>query len=202
VFFRELASQLAGERVSADDAPLRPFVRRVPGDAIGAAIPGGRYVEDPAIVEGTAEAAVSEFERDRTFLQARITQPLAIATLERAAPAFGRAREALRERSSDRYSEWDGALTEAVLEQLSSLVGDGRTYSPSSLEGYATCPQKFLMGDLLRIRSVEEPERTFRIDGLRRGSLFHRILERFHGEWKGSGSASLAKDADMDEIDR
>ncbi len=52
------------------------------------------------------------------------------------------------------------------------------------------------MGDVLRIRSVEEPERTFRIDALRRGSLFHRILERFHGEWKGAGPASLAKDAE------
>src|SRR5207248_11252031 len=93
------------------------------------------------------------------------------------------------------YSEWDGALSEPVLEALRSLIGDGRTHSPSSLESYATCPQQFLMGDLLRIRSVEEPERTFRIDALRRGSLFHRILERFHGEWKGAGSASLAKDA-------
>ena len=45
VFFRELASQLEGRRVSAEDAPLlaREDVERIPGDAIGAPIPGGRY---------------------------------------------------------------------------------------------------------------------------------------------------------------
>ncbi len=32
------------------------------------------------------------------------------------------------------------------------------------------------MADVLRVRSVEEPERTVRIDNVRRGSLFHRIL--------------------------
>ena len=48
------------------------------------------------------------------------------------------------------------------------------------------------MGSLLRIRAVDEPERTVRIDALRRGNLFHRILERFHGEWDGPGAAALA----------
>ena len=49
VFFRELASQLEGERVSADDAPLlqRDDVERIPGDAIGAPIRPG-HAHDPA----------------------------------------------------------------------------------------------------------------------------------------------------------
>jgi RecB family exonuclease len=195
LFFRELASQLAGERVSADRAPLLRTVQRIPGDAIGAPIVGGRYVDDQRLVDQAADGAISEFERDRTFLQATVTQPLAIATLERAAPTFGRARAAARARSSPRYSEWDGALPGAVLEALASLIGSDRTYSPSGLESYAICPQRFLMGDVLRIRSVEEPERTFRIDALRRGNLIHRILERFHREWTGPGPAALAKGA-------
>ena len=39
-------------------------------------------------------SAVSEPERDRTYLQARVTRPLAIATFERAQPSFARALEA------------------------------------------------------------------------------------------------------------
>ena len=61
VFFRELASQLVGERVSAERAPLlsRPDVERIPGDAIGAPIPGGRYAADAAIVSAAAAGAIS-----------------------------------------------------------------------------------------------------------------------------------------------
>ena len=99
MFFRELASQLEGERVSADDAPLlqRDDVERIPGDAIGAPIRPG-HAHDPAAVSAAAAEAVSEPERDRTYLQARITRPLAVATFERAQPSFARALEAFRAR--------------------------------------------------------------------------------------------------------
>jgi ATP-dependent helicase/DNAse subunit B len=194
LFFREVASQLEGRRVSADEAPLlrRADVERIPGDAIGAPIPGGRYASDRKTVSEAAADAISEAERDRTYLQAAVTQPLAIATFERAAPAFARARAALAAKRSGRYSEWDGALGDRALVAAAALVRTDRVYSPSSLEGYAVCPQQFLMGDLLRIRAVEEPERTMRIDALRRGNLFHRIFERFWAEWTGTGSAALA----------
>ena len=45
---------------------------------------------------------------------------------------------------------------------------------------------------VLWIRSVNEPDGTLAIDDLRRGSLFHLILQRFHAEWQNVGSASLA----------
>jgi RecB family exonuclease len=197
VFFRELASQLVGERVSAERAPLlgRPDIERIPGDAIGAPIPGGRYAADAAIVSAAAATAISAPERDRTYLQASVTRPWAVATFERAAPAFARALEAARARRSGRYSEWDGALGERALAAVALLAPMGRTFSPTALENYAKCPQQFLMGDMLRIRAVEEPERTVRIDSIRRGNLFHRILERFHTEWREPSAASLAPDA-------
>ena len=197
VFFRELASQLEGRRVSAEEAPLlrRDDVERIAGDAIGAPTRGGRHESDPRVVSEAAASAISVAERDRTYLQARVTQPAAIATFERAAPAFARARAAIRARQSEVYSEWDGALSAGALEAVAALLGSARTYSPTSLEGYAVCPQQFLMGDLLRIRAVEEPERTFEIDALRRGNLFHRIFERFHSEWRGGEPAALAPGA-------
>jgi ATP-dependent helicase/nuclease subunit B len=198
IFFRELASQLEGRRVSAEQAPLlrRVDVERIPGEAIGVPIPGGRYASDAAGVARAADAAVSVAERDRTLLQARVSAPLATATFERVAPAFARALAAQRARASSRYSEWDGALSVAALEALRRLLPDGRTYSPTALETYAKCPQQFLMSNVLRVHSIEEPERTVRIDSLRRGNLFHRILERFHREWSGGEPAALDADAE------
>jgi RecB family exonuclease len=197
IFFRELASQLEGRRVSAEEAPLlaRADVERIPGDAIGAPIPGGRYARHPAVVSMAAGRAVSAVERDRTFLQAQVTAAIAIATYERAAPAFRRARKASRARWSNRYSEWDGALHGAALDAIAAMVPESRTFSPTSLENYAKCPQQFLLGELLRVRGIEEPERTFRIDDIRRGNLFHRIFARFHEAWKGPGPAALASGA-------
>ena len=49
----------------------------------------------------------------------------------------------------------------------------------------------------LRVKAVEEPERTVRIDNLRRGSLFHRIFQRFYAEWSGEGSPALAPGAEQ-----
>jgi hypothetical protein len=52
IFFREVASQLEDRRVSADEAPLlrRSDLERIPSDAIGAPIPGGRYASDRKVV--------------------------------------------------------------------------------------------------------------------------------------------------------
>jgi ATP-dependent helicase/nuclease subunit B len=199
VFFRELASQLAGERVSAERAPLlqRADVERIPGDAIGVPIPDGRFAKDADVVSVAAAGAISPSERDRTYLQAEITQPLARATFERAAPSFARALVSARARRSSRYSEWDGALGDAAREAIAALVPAERTYAPTSLQTYAECPQRFLMSDVLRVRKVEEPERTVRIDALRRGSLFHRIFQRFYAEWSDEGSPTLAPDAEQ-----
>jgi RecB family exonuclease len=152
-------------------------------------------VRDAQVVHDAASSAISAAERDRTYLQPQLTQPLAIATFERAAPAFARARLAERARRSAGYSEWDGALGARAIEAIAKLVPADRPYSPTALEAYATCPQRFMMGQILRIRAVEEPERTVRIGALHRGSLIHRILERFHDEWSGPGPAAQAPEA-------
>jgi ATP-dependent helicase/nuclease subunit B len=196
VFFREVASQLEGVRVSADDAPLlgRPDVERIPGDAIGAPTPGGRNAKDRETVSASALTAISTSERDRTYLQADVTRPASTATFAEATPSFARAIQARRARRSDRYSEWDGALGPAGTEAAARLL-EGRLLSPTAVQSYASCPHSFLMTALLRIRTREEPERTVRIDAMRRGNLFHRIFERFHSEWNGKGPAALSSDA-------
>jgi RecB family exonuclease len=198
VFFRELASQLEGERVSADDAPLlaRDDVERIAGDAIGAPVRPG-HAHDPAAVSLAAASAVSEPERDRTYLQVRVTRPLAVATFERAQPSFARALQAAAARFAEHYSVWDGALGPDAQTAIAALMPAEQPLSATALEGYAVCPQRFLLENLLRVKAVEEPEQVVRIDALSRGSVIHKIFERFYDEWKGKGPAPLAPDAEQ-----
>jgi ATP-dependent helicase/nuclease subunit B len=197
VFFREIASQLVGERVSAEDAPMlqRDDVERIAGDAIGVPVRTVRGLGAAAVADAAASAA-SEPERDRTFLQAAITRPLAMATFEQAQPAFARALRVARSRFADLYTAWDGALGPGAREAIAALLPADRPLSPTSLETYARCPQRFMLERLLHVRGVDEPERIVRIDALSRGSVIHRIFERFYEEWDGVGPAPLAADAE------
>jgi hypothetical protein len=51
--------------------------------------------------------------------------------------------------------------------------------SPTALEQWATCPFRYLLGRVLRVREVERPEATDRIGPLDRGSLVHAVLAEF-----------------------
>jgi RecB family exonuclease len=55
----------------------------------------------------------------------------------------------------------------------------GRVVSPTSLETWATCPFKYLLGSVLRLRDRPRPEETEVISALDEGSLVHAILEEF-----------------------
>ncbi len=50
-----------------------------------------------------------------------------------------------------------------------------RAFSPTALQNFATCPYKFYLYALLRLRPLEKPEGIERLDALQRGSLFHQI---------------------------
>jgi ATP-dependent helicase/nuclease subunit B len=197
VFWRELASQLEGRRVSAEEAPLlaRADVQRIPGDAIGVPVRLGRG-QDRETVTVAADEAVSEAERDRTLLHSRATRPLAEATFENLHPAFGRATDAAQARFATRYSAWDGALGSEALEAVAELLPPDSPLSATVLETYARCPHRFMLERLLRVREVSEPEQVVRIDAAARGTVIHRIFERFYDEWDGTGPAPLAADAE------
>ncbi|MEM9566012.1 MAG: PD-(D/E)XK nuclease family protein, partial [Actinomycetota bacterium] len=54
-----------------------------------------------------------------------------------------------------------------------------RLLSPTALETYAACPRKYLFQRVLRLGEDERPERIDEITARDRGTLMHRILERF-----------------------
>ena len=83
---------------------------------------------------------MSEPERDRTYLQARVTRPLAVATFERAQPSFARALEAVRARFAERYSEWDGALGADALAAIAALMPADAPLSADLARGLCDLP--------------------------------------------------------------
>ena len=52
--------------------------------------------------------------------------------------------------------------------------------SPTQLEDFGECPQKFLYKHLLGVEDVEHPERELQINHRDKGTIDHRILERFY----------------------
>ncbi len=105
----------------------------------------------------------------------------------------------------------DNALTQGIrrfrdlqtteLGPFSGLVGatlldmERHVFSPTALETYAACPRKYLLARVLRLSEQRRPERITSIDGLERGSLVHRILERFVAEAIDEGDVPDPDDA-------
>ncbi len=51
--------------------------------------------------------------------------------------------------------------------------------APTRLESYAACPRRYLFETVLRVEVREPPEALLRISPVDRGSIVHRVLERF-----------------------
>lgn len=83
-------------------------------------------------------------------------------------------------------TQHDDAVRARLLEKL-------RTISPTQLEDYGECPQKFLLKHILGAVDIDDPERELQLHHREKGKLDHTILERFYRE-----IAAL----DLDDIER
>jgi len=97
---------------------------------------------------------------------------------------FARVLEVTRARHSTALTRFDGNVADAA---VVPLIAGGLTRTPHSATGiqtWATCPFSFLLGRLLQIPATEnlDDEKWWQISALERGSMVHRILERFFGE--------------------
>ena len=73
---------------------------------------------------------------------------------------------------SGTQSNFDGYLTSPPA-LLASI-------SPTQLEDFGECPQKFLIKHLLGARDIDDPDRELQLHHREKGKLDHRILERFY----------------------
>ena len=95
--------------------------------------------------------------------------------------AIGRCLSLESGRESGLLSEWDGRLANQAGETGRLNIGSGNVFSPTRLERWATCPFRYFLGDVLGLSALESPEELLTISPLERGTLVHRILERFIG---------------------
>jgi len=93
--------------------------------------------------------------------------------------AAGRAIKMEEARRGYEFSAWDGNLSSlAGRSRLMGLPGCSH-FSPTRLEKWAGCPMSYFLGHVLEIPVYEKPEENIIIQAKDRGSLVHRILERF-----------------------
>ncbi|HEY8490021.1 MAG TPA: PD-(D/E)XK nuclease family protein [Dehalococcoidia bacterium] len=167
-FFRAAAEALTGPLPRLEDLDrLDP--------ALSIRVPAGRFGA------GTTDAALTEEEYALTLLAA--DRALGEAWLAAHAPTFRRARAAWTARWEETsLTPYDGMLSGPAAASLARRAGLTAPISPTRLETYATCPFRFFLAYILRLEPVREPEFLERLEPLERGSLVHKVLERFMTE--------------------
>ena len=81
-------------------------------------------------------------------------------------------------RNGNVLSSWDGRLGPDIA-RVAAIGTRDYPISPSALETWATCPYKFFLNRVLGIAAPPEEEEEDEMSASERGSLVHRILERF-----------------------
>ncbi len=99
-----------------------------------------------------------------------------------------------------RYSRWrpswhpaDGLITHnaEALAAFGSQRLAARAWSPSALEQFATCPYKFALNGIHRLRPREDAAPLEELDPLTRGALFHEVQFALLSELKAEGLLPL-----------
>jgi len=105
-------------------------------------------------------------------------------------PEVSRGVELRRARQSRRLTRFDGNLSAGDLRGtvLAHPAGGGETTSASRLEMWAGCPHAYFMRHVLRVEAIDDADDEHRISPLERGSLVHRILERWLAEAIAEGA--------------
>ncbi|MEJ7784254.1 MAG: PD-(D/E)XK nuclease family protein [Solirubrobacteraceae bacterium] len=137
----------------------------------------GRRVPSGRLAPGKPEEALTELGYLRAMLENG--SALGVALLRRRTPRFDRVTGAEHAHWSARLGPHDGVLSSDAVELLSEHYVFGRPLSPSSLETYAACPQRFFLGKILGLKAIEEPAEVLRINPMDRGTVFHAIVEQF-----------------------
>ncbi len=101
-----------------------------------------------------------------------------------------------RGRLSRRLTRFDGNLAAGDLRGtvLPHPTDEGQVTSASRLESWAGCPHAYFMRHILRVEPVDDTDGDHRISPLERGSLVHRILERWLAEAIAAGAVPAPAD--------
>ncbi|MCC7086504.1 MAG: PD-(D/E)XK nuclease family protein [Pirellulales bacterium] len=99
------------------------------------------------------------------------------------------------------FSDFEGIFTsDAAKRQLAAEYGPEHCWSVSRLEGYAECPFRFLLHNLLGIETV--PELSLETNYGRRGVLAHEALARLHRQLNVADQRRSPADVGQVEFER
>ena len=104
--------------------------------------------------------------------------------------------ELRRSRLSRRLTRFDGNLAAGDLRDASlpDPTDGEQVTSASRLEAWAACPHRYFMRHILRVEAIDDADDDHRISPLERGSLVHRILERWLKEAIDDGAVPAPKE--------
>lgn len=167
--FLEAARALAGRFVAGGDL-----------DRLRGTVPWFVDVESFEWWPATGRAGALPTDPARAALLAdhRAGRPVTGSAPAVAGPALGRALACGIARREGTLGGWAGD----VGSRPELLDGFDRPRSPTSLQDYATCPFRYFLRSVLRVRALDDPTDADEIPAHERGGLVHRALERFFDE--------------------
>jgi len=93
-------------------------------------------------------------------------------------------------------SLFDGYLGAAFTETIRATL---QAISPTQLEDFGECPQKFLLKHILGVKEYDDPDRELQMHHREKGKLDHTILERFYKSGAPLEGIDAIVDAAFDE---
>ncbi len=125
-------------------------------------------------IRGMEFAATAQEHRLRSLMvhgSTRLSVPVLAATGD---GALGAGAEVVAARRSDRFTRFDGNLAGFAVPSPAD-----RVTSATGLEKWASCPFAYLVGNVLGVKEVENPEDELQITPRDKGTLVHQALEEF-----------------------
>jgi ATP-dependent helicase/nuclease subunit B len=155
--------------------------------------------------------AIDDAEYDLAALGPYVNAPAGVAKgkgryLVQANPALARSLRVRGRRWRNFWSGADGVVdpdsaTSAVLAEYRLSA---RSYSPSTLQHFASCPYRFLLHGIHRLRPRDEAVALEQMDPLTRGSLFHaaqfELFRRIEKGEQGEGGIWDLADRVLDQV--
>jgi ATP-dependent helicase/nuclease subunit B len=156
---------------------------------------------------GDHHNAIDETEYDlarlRPAMSAKATPGLA-AYLTQISPTLARSLRARWSRWNRKWSTADGLILTASssLKPLDRFRLSARSYSPSSLQLFASCPYRFALSAAMGLSPLKQATALERLDPLTRGNLFHEVQKRLVPALNGYPADQTAFSSALKELDR
>ena len=130
-------------------------------------------------VSASQPADIHDYDLNRLSQWRRLGNRIGDHHLSQSETVLTRALEMQRARNAAPLTSWDGDLSSAPSPAAHIGLSNSEVFSPTRLQTWATCPFRYFLSNVLGIAAPEQPEEVATISSLERGSLLHRILERF-----------------------